>query len=68
MALEGAREGRFVLAACAGLLRDTAQPGGASWCQLQRVPLSKLLKLFNYISIRRSHNAGVEFESLPFHQ
>ena len=50
----------------AGVLRETVMLSRASWCQLQRAPLGKLLKLQARFPEYRTHNAGVEGPVPPF--
>jgi len=57
------KSGARVLQSLAGLLRDSVVLSCASWCQLQRAPLGKLLKLHARFSKYRAHNAGVEGSS-----
>jgi hypothetical protein len=51
------------LAMTAGFLRESVVLSCASWCQLQRAPLGKLLKLQARFPKYRTHNAGVEGSS-----
>jgi hypothetical protein len=47
----------------AGDLRESVVLSCAAWCQLQRAPLGKLLKLQARFPKYRTHNAGVEGSS-----